>query len=139
VGNREPDRAQARPTLGHHSGPLETHGVEHGDEVSVEDLLTLRVLKIALRRAVAAGVEPDVATEGAQPSAETDETGVLREEIDRVGDVQEHQVKRPFAARLVGKIRPVSRARVVDLGGGGHRSTFWRKNPRIALPGTAKA
>ena len=32
VGNREPDRAQARPTLGHHSGPLETHGVKHGDE-----------------------------------------------------------------------------------------------------------
>ena len=37
---RVPGVRQARPTLAHHSGPLETHGVKHGDEVSVEDLLT---------------------------------------------------------------------------------------------------
>jgi hypothetical protein len=111
---REPDR-RAWHALGHQSSPLEAYGAKHGEDVSVRDLATLSVSEITLGGAVAPGVEPHVSAEAVQSSSEAKKPGVLDEEFNRIGDVEEQEFEGPIPAYLEGKVRPIGRMRVAGL------------------------
>src|SRR6516225_8001807 len=65
-------------------------------------------------------VEPEGTTERLQPPADPDKARVLRQQIDRRGDVHEQHIERPVAAHLVGEIGPVDGTGVMGLRGSGH-------------------
>jgi len=71
------DRSPAGCTLGHQRRSLETRRIEHGGEVSVEDLLRQGVMGITLGCTQASAIEPEGAAEGAHPPAEAAETGIV--------------------------------------------------------------
>jgi hypothetical protein len=84
---REPDR-RAWHALGHQSSLLKSHGVKHGEDVSVRNFAALSISKITLGGAIATRIEPYVPAEAVQSSSESEEPGVLYEEFNRIGDVE---------------------------------------------------
>jgi hypothetical protein len=122
VAGREMYRPPARYPLHHQRWSLEPHRVEEGSEISVEDVSCGGVEGVTLRCAHAPGVKPESTTEDTQPPANPDESGVLRQQIDRRGGVHEHQVERPVPAHLVGQVGPVGRTGVAGLRGIRHGS-----------------
>jgi hypothetical protein len=66
------DGPTARGRLCQHRWSLEAGGVEHSEEVGVEDA-SIGIPKFALRCAHAPAFEPDGAAEGVQPPTQTGE------------------------------------------------------------------
>ena len=72
--------------------------------------------------------DPHVPAEAVESSSEAEEPGVLCEEFNRIGHMEEQQFEGPIPAYLVGKVCPIGPSTsVAGLSCGGHRRTFLRK------------